>query len=35
MSKDNDEFDLLAFLYGLIAGVVFILVIYYIEGIIQ
>lgn len=35
MSKDNDEIDLLTFLYGFIAGVIFMLIIYYAEGVIQ
>lgn len=35
MSRDNDEFDLVAFLYELIGGVIFMLIIYYAEGVIQ
>lgn len=35
MSEDHNEFDLLTFLYGFIAGVIFMLIIYYAEGVIQ
>lgn len=35
MSKDNDEIDLIQVLYGFIAGVVFMLIVYYVEGVIQ
>lgn len=35
MSEEHDEFDPLKFLYGFIAGVIFMLIIYYAEGVIQ